>query len=91
MDREGERLHRSIGARLLELREAHKGLTQERLAERSGLHVSFVARVERGETTLAVDSLAALCSALGVTLAEFCKPLDRDYKVHGPRRSQSKS
>lgn len=90
MEREEERLHRAVGKRLLELREQQEGLTQERLAERSGLHVSFVARVERGETAATVDSLAALCSALGVTLAEFFEKLDKPYRVQGPRRVLSK-
>lgn len=86
MDREEERLHRAVGKRLLELREARDGLTQERLAERAGLHVSFVARVERGETAATVDSLAAMVSTLGVTLSEFFRPIDREFRVRGPRR-----
>jgi transcriptional regulator with XRE-family HTH domain len=89
MDREEDRLHRAVGRRLRELRVEQAGMTQEGLANRAGLHSTFVARVERGETTLAVDSLAALCTALGVTIAEFFRPLDREFRVHGPRRSRS--
>jgi transcriptional regulator with XRE-family HTH domain len=91
MEREEERLHRAVGKRLFELRDAQEGLTQERLAERSGLHVSFVARAERGETAVTVDSLAALCNALGVTLADFFESLDRPFRVQGPRRKRSKA
>lgn len=87
MDREGERLHRAIGERLRELREAQAGLTQERLAERSGLHVSFVARVERGETAVTVDGIAALCRVLGVTLADFFESLG-NFGIRGPRRKR---
>lgn len=91
MEREAERLHRAVGARLRELRLARKGLSQERLAERAGLHFTFVARVERGESAVTVDTVAALCRALGITLAEFFQPLTRSFDIKGPRRKRRTS
>jgi transcriptional regulator with XRE-family HTH domain len=86
MDREAERLHRAVGQRLRGLREQQSGLSQERLAERAGFHRTFVGKLERGETAATVDSLAALCSALGTTLADFFRPFDRSFDLRGPRR-----
>ena len=86
MDREAERLHRAIGRRLRALRQDHKGLSQEKLAAQAGFHRTFVGKLERGETAATVDSLAALCTALSITLAEFFEPFDRRFRLRGPRR-----
>ena len=86
MGHQEERLHRAVGRRLRELRKARLGLSQERLAGQAGLHFTFVARVERGETGVTVDSVAALCGPLDVTLAEFFEPLNQPYEIKGPRR-----
>jgi len=85
MEREPERLHRAVGQRLRELR-LREGLTQERLATEAGLHFTFVARVERGSTAVTVDSVAALCRALNITLSEFFDPLTQKFQIKGPRR-----
>ena len=86
MDREAQRLHQAIGRRLRELRTEEEGLSQEKLAARAGFHRTFVGKLERGETATTVDGLAALCSALGVTLAGFFEPFDRPVRLRGPRR-----
>ena len=83
---EAERLHRAVGRRLRGLREAEGGLSQESLAAKAGFHRTFVGKVERGESATTVDSLAALCSALDVTLADFFAPFDQPVKLRGPRR-----
>ena len=91
MGHEEERLHRAVGHRLRELRTGKPGLSQERLASQAGLHFTFVARVERGETAVTVDSVAALCRALEVSLAEFFQPFDRPFDIKGPRRRRRKT
>lgn len=40
-------------------------LTQEQLAERSGLHPNFISLLERGKSAAALDSITAVAVALG--------------------------
>lgn len=81
-------MHRAIGRRLRELRDAHGSLSQEKLAALAGFHRTFVGKLERGETAVTVDSLAALCSALGISLSEFFEPFDQPPRLRGPRRQR---
>jgi transcriptional regulator with XRE-family HTH domain len=82
---DAERLHGAVGRRVRELR-GREGLTQERLAHEASLHPVFVSRVERGATGVTVDTVAALCGVLGVTLAEFFAPFAQVPRLRGPRR-----
>lgn len=48
-----------------------KGLTQEELAEKTGLSVTFVGLVERGINTPSLETCNKIARALGVTLDEL--------------------
>src|SRR5712692_1163088 len=61
---------------------AHPGATCAR-SEPSSV---FVSRVERGATGVTVNTVAALCGVLGVTLAEFFEPFTQVPKLRGPGR-----
>lgn len=52
-------------------------VTQVELAKRLGETQSFVSKCERGERRLDVVELRAWCRALGTTLAEFSRNLER--------------
>lgn len=82
-----ERLHRLIGDRVRELRKS-LDLSQDKLAARAGMHRTWVGVVERGESGTTVDSLAALCSALGVSLAFFFAPMNETFEIRGPQRNR---
>lgn len=60
----------SIGKRIKELRKG-KGLTQEKLAEMSGIEPSNISHIERGATKPSLPTLIAIANALGVTLDEL--------------------
>jgi transcriptional regulator with XRE-family HTH domain len=81
---DAERLHQAVGRRVRELRDHHQ-LTQERLAHEAGLHPVFVSRVERGVTGVTVDTVAALCGVMGVTLAEFFESSRQVPRLRGSR------
>ena len=89
MEKEVERLHRAVGQRLRDLRQTEPGLSQEKLAARAGLHRTYVGKVERGEAATTVDSIAALCSAMDMTLSVFFESFNRPIRLRGPRRRRS--
>jgi transcriptional regulator with XRE-family HTH domain len=61
-----------LGQRIRELRtQRPERWTQEDLAERARISVSFLSMIERGERVAHVETLAALAEALGVSLAEL--------------------
>lgn len=63
--------HRIVfGARVRELRLA-LGLSQENLAEASGLHRTYVSSLERGRRNVGLDNIVALASALRVDPARL--------------------
>ncbi len=64
-----------IGLRVRQRRE-ELGLTREKMAERAGLSVQFMASVELGKQSMTTDSLKKVCRALCVSA---------DYIVFGTR------
>ena len=65
-------LGKRIGHRIRELRtQRPERWTQEELAERAQISVSFLSMIERGERVAHVETLAALSNALGVSLGEL--------------------
>ncbi len=59
-----------LGQRINTLRKA-RGYSQEELAERAGISVSFLSMIERAERTPHVKTLEMLASALDVSIAEI--------------------
>jgi len=53
-----------------ELRRA-RGFSQEKLAERAGLHHTYVGGIERGERNLGLLNVEKIAAALSVSLAEL--------------------
>lgn len=63
---------RLIGLRIRELRTEH-GLSQEELAEKSGLHRNYIGGVERGERNVALLNIVEIARALNITPSELLK------------------
>jgi transcriptional regulator with XRE-family HTH domain len=79
-------LRRDIGVRLRSLR-LRAGITsQEKLAERAGVHRTYVGRLERGESGVTVEMLAAILAAMEVSLGEFFRPFTQPVTPRTPRR-----
>lgn len=59
-----------FGSRLKELR-SDKGITQEKLAELSGLSRQYIGDVERGTRNISLINIQKIANALNISLSEF--------------------
>lgn len=73
----GNRAQVELGQRVRALR-TKLGLSQMSLAERIGLHFTFVSQVERGERNLSLSSLLRIAEGLGVDPAALVQGLESD-------------
>ena len=73
----------TIGRKLRQFRQK-KGYSQETLADRAGLHPTYIGQVERGEKNITVETLAKITTALGIPISSvfddvlsnaFCRKL----------------
>lgn len=69
-DRAVKHVRKFLGQRLRVLRK-QRGLSQERLGERSSLSGKFIGEVERGEKSISIDSLYHVSVALEIPLREL--------------------
>ena len=49
-------------------------------------HRTYVGRLERGESGVTVEALAAILAALGLSLGEFFEPFTKVVRPRTPRR-----
>lgn len=68
-----DRLVRSVGRRVAELRRA-RGLTQARFADELGVSLPYVQRIEGGLQNLTLRSLAELADALQADVVDLFVP-----------------
>jgi transcriptional regulator with XRE-family HTH domain len=66
---------KKFGDRVRMLRKS-QNLSQEQLAERSGLHRNYIGGIERGERNVALLNILRLAKALGVTPSELMKEME---------------
>ena len=50
---------------------AERGISQEELAHRAGIHRTYVGSIERAERNVSIDSIERLSVALGVDLVDL--------------------
>lgn len=70
-----ELLAQEIGARLRAHRE-RSDLSQEALAERAGVHRTYVGLIERGEVNSTIATLLTLTDALNTTLSTLLQDIE---------------
>lgn len=51
------------------------GISQEELADRAGLHRTYVGSVERGERNISIDNMERLAQAMALDLSNLLAPL----------------
>lgn len=66
---------KALGARIKALRK-ERGLTQEALAERAGLHSRYISRIELGDANFGVSVLFDLARGLAVRPSELLEVQD---------------
>ena len=66
---------KAVGQRIRNYR-TQKGLSQEKLAELSGCHATYIGQLERGEKNATLESIERVTSALGVSLSRLFEKLD---------------
>ena len=61
------------------------GISQEDLAEKAGLHRTYIGSVERGERNVSIDNMERLAVAVGSTIEQLLESWSREI----PSRSSS--
>lgn len=81
-------LRRAVGDRLKQLRVAAGVSSQEALAHLAGVHRTYIGRLERGESGVTVDTLAAVLASMSLSLSEFFRPFTDVVRPRTPRRRE---
>lgn len=68
-------------ALLIKTLRKQRGISQEALAERAGLHRNFISLLERNASQPTVDTLFRLADALGVTAVELVSRISEEEIV----------
>ena len=61
-------------ARALRQTRRARGLSQMRLAVKADIHISYLGRLERGESAPSIETVANVANALGVSPADLLRP-----------------
>ena len=52
------------------------GLSQEELADRAGLHRTYISSIERGQRNVSLENIFVIADALGVEASLLLSPVD---------------
>jgi transcriptional regulator with XRE-family HTH domain len=76
-----------VGRRVREFRGA-LGLTMERFAERAGLSIGMLSKIEHGQTSPSLGTLTSLANAAGVPFTALFRGLDEEHDAVVVRAGQ---
>ncbi len=54
-----------------------KGLSQEKLAENTNLHRTYIGSIERGERNISLKNITLICNALNISTSDFFKEIEK--------------
>jgi transcriptional regulator with XRE-family HTH domain len=77
-----KRMLKVLGLRIRDLRRA-QGLSQEDLADKCGVHRTFMGTVERGESNLSFSNIFKVASTLGMSLSALFEGIDQNVVTGG--------
>ena len=66
----GTDIKNALGKRIRELRK-DRGWSQEKMAEISGMHWTYIGQVERGERNLTLESIECIAKAFRIKIAQL--------------------
>ena len=69
-------LKKLIGSKIRKYRKK-KNLTQEKLAEKAGLHLTFIAHIESGKKVCSINTLNKISQALNITIDKLFIPVEK--------------
>jgi len=68
-------IQKNLGNRIRQLRH-EKNISQEELADKCGLHRTYIGGIERGERNPSLDNLGKISKALEIRLFELFRSID---------------
>lgn len=69
----------ALGDSIYDIR-TRKGYSQEKLAELTGLHRTYISDIERGAKNVTVKKIALICLALNIPLSTLFREVDKKYE-----------
>ena len=72
MRHHGMKLRKSFSNNVRKYR-IEQNLSQEELADKAGLHRTYIGSVERGERNITIDAMEKICLALEMSIIELFK------------------
>ena len=64
------KIRKAFGKRVRELRK-QQSYSLEQLADKAGLHRTYIGSIERGEQNVSIDNIAKIAKALRVSLSQL--------------------
>ena len=56
------------------------GISQEELADRAGLHRTYISSIERAQRNISLENIFLIAEALGTTPAELLQSIPKDRR-----------
>jgi transcriptional regulator with XRE-family HTH domain len=72
-------------SRVVQERRWSLGISQEQLAERAGMHRTYISDIERGARNLSLMNLSRLAEALEIAVSELIKLAELKVAAEGDR------